>query len=77
MRGLPDEEQSRREFFRAAARYGALGILTVAGALMAGRTRVGIQQCLNRGICSGCGLLAKCGLPATLSNRAAKKEGQV
>jgi hypothetical protein len=56
---------NRREFFRAAARYGSLAAIGVAAAFTA-RPRQG-QKCLNQGICSGCAVFAGCGLPAALS----------
>ncbi len=66
---LPEKVESRREFFRAAARYGVLGLLTAA-AVVTGRSgiRAG-QSCVNRGLCRGCALVARCGLPAALSFR--------
>jgi hypothetical protein len=64
--------ESRREFFRAAARYSLLLLVAVAASLAARpRTPAG-QRCVNRGICSGCGLFAGCGLPQALS---AKRSG--
>jgi hypothetical protein len=67
MHVTPMKVESRREFFRTAARYSLLGLLTVAASLAA-RTRTGVgQRCVNRGICSGCGLFAGCELPQALS----------
>jgi hypothetical protein len=66
---------SRREFFRAAARYGVLGGLAVlAGLTRAGR-RLSGQECVNRGLCNGCSVYASCGLPQALSAKMAKPGG--
>jgi hypothetical protein len=75
MRILPQQVESRREFFRAAARYALLALVSVAASLVARpRTPVG-QQCVNRGICSGCGIFASCGLPQALSAKRAQEKG--
>jgi hypothetical protein len=73
MRFSPEKAESRREFFRAAARYTFIGLLSAAGALAA--RKPGGQRCVNRGICSGCGRFADCGLPQALSARQAKSKG--
>lgn len=71
----PMTVESRREFFRAAARYSLLGLVAVAASLaMRPRTPVG-QRCVNRGICSGCGRLAGCGLPEALSAKRTRTGG--
>ena len=71
MRILPLEVGSRREFFRATARYALLALVTAAAAL-AGRPRTPAgQSCVNRGICNSCGIFTQCGLPQALS---AKRE---
>jgi hypothetical protein len=68
----PVKVESRREFFRAAARYSLLA-LAAAAASLAGRPQTPAgQRCVNRGICGGCGLFAGCGLPQALS---AKRSG--
>jgi hypothetical protein len=75
MRIWPQQVESRREFFRATARYGLLTLVSVAAAL-AGRPRIpGGQRCVNRGICSGCGIFASCGLPQALSAKRFKENG--
>jgi hypothetical protein len=67
MQVSPVTVESRREFFRAAARYGLLALVAVAASLaVRPRTPAG-QRCVSRGICSGCSLLAGCGLPQALS----------
>jgi len=65
-----DLVESRREFFRAAGRYSLLGLLALGGAL-AIRKGPGREQCINDGICAGCGAFANCGLPQALSARQA------
>ena len=59
--------ESRREFFRAGARYGALALLSALAYLRIRRGRMAGQDCVNRGICSSCGIFASCGLPPALS----------
>jgi hypothetical protein len=75
MRFSPQQVESRREFFRAAARYGLLALVSVAAGLAARRRAPGGQRCVNRGICSGCGLFAGCGLPQALSAKRAQEKG--
>ncbi len=60
---------SRRELFTAACRYGALGLLTAgAGGIFAKRRRlVSEGKCIGSGACTGCVILARCGLPAAVS----------
>lgn len=73
----PEQSGSRREFFRASARYGlAATLLALVTAGARKRSPAG-ETCTNRGICSGCGVFANCGLPAALSAKAfhAKKGG--
>ena len=55
MRFSPEKAENRREFFRAAARYGLLGLLTAAASLAIRRQVLGGQKCVNRGICPNCG----------------------
>ena len=75
MRILPQQVESRREFFRATARYGLLALLSVAASLAARPRTPGGQRCVNRGICSGCGVFADCGLPQALSAKRAQQKG--
>lgn len=66
---------SRRDFMRDSVRYAVLtGVAVVSGLLFrrSGGKLTG-QTCVNRGICSGCGSFAGCGLPAALSAKAAKR----
>ncbi|MBL7133751.1 MAG: hypothetical protein ISS78_06605 [Phycisphaerae bacterium] len=64
---------TRREFFPAAARYGALSVLAGIAAVAAGtkRTRPAAQSCVNKGLCRGCGAFGACRLPAALSAKSA------
>ena len=65
----PGHDQSRREFFRSAARYGlAAGLVSVAA--VAARTKPG---CVNRGVCGSCGLFAGCELPSAITTRQSMK----
>lgn len=64
---------TRREFFPAVARYGALAALAAIAALTAGtkRSQPASQKCINKSICRGCGAFDGCGLPAALSAKSA------
>jgi hypothetical protein len=75
MQCSPETVESRREFFRATARYGLLTLVSVAAGLAARPRTLAGQRCVNRGICSGCGLFAGCGLPAALSAKHAQGKG--
>ena len=75
MRFLPQKAESRREFFRATARYGLLALVSVAASLAARPRTPDGQRCVNRGICSGCGVFADCGLPQALSAKRFKEKG--
>ena len=75
MQYSPEQVESRREFFRATARYGLLTLVGAATWLVARpRDPLG-QRCVNQGICSSCGSFAECGLPQALSAKQAKKRG--
>jgi hypothetical protein len=73
MRVLPQEVECRREFFRAAARYGLLALISTATCLAARPREPGGQRCVNQGICSNCGVFVECGLPQALSAKQAKE----
>jgi hypothetical protein len=74
MQFLPQQVESRREFFRGVVRYGLLAV-TGAIAVLVTRSRApASQRCVNRGICSHCGVFAECGLPQALSARRAKEK---
>jgi len=72
MRVLAEMVGSRREFFRAGARYTLLGLLTAASYLFAARKGLKDQHCINLGICSGCGQFSRCALPSALSAKQTK-----
>ena len=71
----PETVESRREFFRATARYGLLALVSVAAGLAAWPRGLSGQRCVNRGICSGCGVFAACELPQALSAKRFKEKG--
>jgi hypothetical protein len=75
MRILPQQVESRREFFRAAARYALLALVSAAASLAARPRTPGGQRCVNQGICSSCGIFAGCGLPQALSAKRAQEKG--
>ena len=63
------QAQSRRQLLAGVLRYATLGLLgTVGGSVVAKRTRLGREgKCINRGVCRGCEVFEKCGLPQALS----------
>jgi len=65
---------SRREFFRAAARYTLLATFGIAGYFSARKTKLKGQSCIRQGICNDCIQFADCGLPAALSRKQTQKE---
>ena len=71
----PQQDESRRDFFRATARYGLLALVGAIAALAARPRMPAGQHCVNRGICSSCGIFAACGLPQALSAKRAKEKG--
>jgi hypothetical protein len=75
MRILPLEAGSRREFFRAAARYALLALVSAAAGLAARPRTIKGQRCVNQGICRSCGIFAECGLPQALSAKRAQEKG--
>jgi len=75
MRILPRKVGSRREFFRATVRYALLALVSAAASLAARPRTSGGQRCVNRGICSSCGIFAECGLPQALSVKRAQEKG--
>ncbi len=75
MRILPEEVESRREFFRASARYGLLVLLGAAASLAARPRELRGQHCVNLGICGTCAAFAGCGLPQALSAKRAQERG--
>jgi hypothetical protein len=75
MRFLLRNLENRREFFRAAARYGLVGLVGAAAWLTARPRPSGMQRCVNQGICCRCGVFAECGLPQALSAKQAMEKG--
>ena len=75
MQFLPEQPESRRGFFRAAARYGALTLVGVIAGVAAQPRRLQGQECINRGLCGNCGLFTTCGLPQALSAKRAREKG--
>ena len=74
MRFLPETQASRRDFFRAVARYNCLAVLGAVASLAARKPGPANQTCINRGLCGTCGVFAQCGLPQALS--AKQRKGQ-
>ncbi|MHC5060890.1 MAG: hypothetical protein ACYTFK_07390 [Planctomycetota bacterium] len=65
--------QNRRKILADAARYSALGLLSaISGWSYVKRRRLVREgKCINRGICRGCRVYEKCGLPQALSAKQA------
>ncbi|MBA7691076.1 hypothetical protein ES703_99614 [subsurface metagenome] len=61
--------QSRRQLLAGVLRYISLGFVAAGGgALFAKRRRLVREgKCINKGICRGCEVFEKCGLPQALS----------
>ena len=61
--------QSRRQLLAAALRYATLGLFGVAGASVISRRRKLLREgkCINDGVCRGCEVFRRCGLPQALS----------
>jgi hypothetical protein len=75
MRFSPQKVESRRDFFRVAARYALLALVSTAASLaVRPRTPRG-QRCVNQGVCSSCAIFAGCGLPQALSAKRAQEKG--
>ena len=64
-----NKQLTRREFFRTCGRVAIAGGLATAAALLWKRktTHLDFQKCVNRGICSQCGIFNNCQLPQALS----------
>jgi hypothetical protein len=65
------QAQSRRQLLTGVLRYATLGLLgTAGGSVIAKRRRLVREgKCINRGICGGCAVFEKCGLPRALSTK--------
>ncbi|MHC4184568.1 MAG: hypothetical protein ACYSR4_01370 [Planctomycetota bacterium] len=63
------DRSSRRELLAGVLRYATLGVLGAAGASASLKRRRLVREgtCVNRGICRGCAVLDRCGLPQALS----------
>ena len=64
-----EKVQNRRQLFTSVLRYAALGVLgAVGGSVFAKKRRLAQRGiCINREICSSCGIFEECGLPPALS----------
>ena len=64
--------QNRREFFAAVLRYGVLAGFVAGGVLASLKRYCLVRQgkCINAGLCSGCEVFGRCGLPQALSAKA-------
>ncbi len=73
MNWLTTQSGNRREFVRDAARWALLAVVAAVSALLAATRGVTLPNpmCVNKRICSGCALFAKCELPAALSAKGA------
>jgi hypothetical protein len=63
---------TRREFFRAAARYTALSVIGLVASYLLGRKSQG--ACTNRSVCGSCPLWVDCTLPPALARKAVESE---
>ena len=67
-------ENRRRQFLRGAVRWPLLGALGLLGGRLVAGPRGPLhpdETCINRGVCRGCAILPKCGMPAaTLARKA-------
>ncbi len=71
MRCSRADRQSRREFFRATARY---GLLTALGAAVVAAARFGRGRvCVRQRVCETCGRIATCGLPEAAAFRGTER----
>ncbi len=68
-RFLTGQAQSRRQLLAGVLRYATLGMLgALGGSVVARRNRLVREgKCINRGVCRGCAVFQRCGLPRALS----------
>ena len=68
--------QNRRDLLVGVLRYATLGLLGAAGgsALAKRRRLVRQDKCVSRGICRGCEVFERCGLPQAQSAKQLVKE---
>jgi hypothetical protein len=69
MSELHEKFRSRRELFAEALRYATLGLLTAGSAALYAKRQRLVRQgiCISGGVCAGCEVLDRCGLPSALS----------
>jgi len=63
------QTRSRRQLLAGVLRYATLGMLGTAGGFVVAKRRRLVREgkCINRGVCRGCKVFEKCGLPQALS----------
>jgi len=63
------QKQNRRQMITGVLRYSALGLLGAAGGSVVAKRRRLLREgkCVNGGLCLGCEVFNKCGLPQALS----------
>ena len=63
------QTQSRRQLLAGVLRYATLGLLGAVGGSVVARRRRLVREgkCINSGICRGCEVFERCGLPQALS----------
>jgi len=71
MSDLQDQQQNRRDFFRALGRNVILTSLAGLGVKLAMKThrQSKNETCIGSGICRHCNVLDDCGLPQALSTK--------
>jgi len=65
------KKQNRRNFLRDAGRYTVLALVCFVAGFAFTKRRKLLQEgnCINQGICGGCGIYEKCRLPQALSRK--------
>lgn len=63
MRFLPAQGESRREFFRAGARYSLLAVIAAVAGFVGRSRATGKGPCAGRSLCGQCLALVECELP--------------
>lgn len=69
----------RREFYRQSMRWLIGGAICALGSALASRRPSnpgGVSSCHNRGVCRGCGVNGRCGLPRAVTFRRARARKQ-
>ena len=63
-------KMNRRDFLKGAGRVTAVGGLSLLVLrLIRKNTIIRGETCINKSICSGCGIVSSCALPPALSRR--------